>query len=141
MDERSRTRRAEPPNGGGTDGVGAVLVPGLLGLPLGTSHPVIYDRPIGLRRLYVDPHTGGEHFLVHYPVGVTAARHHHSAGHAIVVLDGALLVDGEVLGPGSYCHFPPMTSMHHQPADGRHCRFVIFFSGPFDVHPEPTATE
>ena len=115
----------------------AVVLGGLLDLSLDTSQPVIYDRPIGLRRIYVDPHTGGEHFLVHYPMGLRAARHHHSAAHTIVVLDGALLVEGAVLGPGSYCHFPPMTSMHHEPADGQDCRFVIIFHGPFDVHPEP----
>ena len=119
------------------NGDGAVLVPGLLSLPLGTSQPVIYDRPIGLRRLYVDPDTGGEHFVVHYPAGLKAARHHHTAAHTIVVLDGALLVEGDVLGPGSYCHFPPMTPMHHEPAAGQHCRFLIIFSGPFDVHAEP----
>jgi len=114
-----------------------VVVTDLLSVSLDTSQPVIYDRPIGLRRIYVDPRTGGENFLVHYPSGLKAVRHHHSAAHTIVVLDGALLVDGEVLGPGSYCHFPSMTSMHHQPADGQHCRFVIIFSGPFDIHPEP----
>ena len=132
---------AHPDSGSGTNDQAAVVVPDLLSLPVGTSQPAIYDRPIGLLRIYVDPHTGGEHFLGHYPVGLNAARHHHSAAHTIVVLDGALLVEGEVLAPGSYSHFPPMTSMHHQPADGQHCRFVIIFSGPFDVHPEPTMGE
>jgi quercetin dioxygenase-like cupin family protein len=113
----------------------AVIVPDLLAAVLETSQPVIYDTPIGLRQLYTDPHTGDEHYLVHYPQGMKAARHHHSAAHTIIVLDGALSADGQILGPGSYCHFPAMTVMHHEPAPGSHCRFVTIFHGPFDVFP------
>jgi quercetin dioxygenase-like cupin family protein len=112
-----------------------VIVPDLLAAVLETSQPVIYDTPIGLRQLYTDPDTGGEHYLIHYPQGMKAARHHHSAAHTIIVLDGALSADGQILGPGSYCHFPAMTVMHHEPAPGNHCRFVTIFHGPFDVFP------
>ena len=105
-------------------------------LELAASQPVIYDAPVGIRLLYADPDTGAELYLVDYPAGMKAARHHHTAAHTVVVLDGAMEVNGRVLGPGSYCHFPARTSMHHQPADGRHCRFVTIFHGPFDVFPE-----
>jgi quercetin dioxygenase-like cupin family protein len=114
----------------------AVVVADLVSLELAASQPVIYDAPIGIRLLYADPGTGAEHYLVDYPAGMKAARHHHTAAHTVVVLDGAMEVNGRVLGPGSYCHFPARTSMHHQPADGRHCRFVTIFHGPFDVVPE-----
>ncbi|MGC2192756.1 MAG: cupin domain-containing protein [Candidatus Dormiibacterota bacterium] len=105
-------------------------------MQLEESQPVIYDIPVGLRMLYLDPRTGDEHYLVHYPKGMRAARHHHTAAHTIVVLDGALEVDGQIIGPGSYCHFPPMTSMRHQPAEGHDCRFITVFHGPFNVFPE-----
>ena len=113
-----------------------LVVPDLGSLQLELSQPVIYDSPIGLRLLHLDPDSGAEHYLIRYPVGMTAERHHHTAAHTIVVLEGALEVDGQIVGPGSYCHFPPMTSMHHQPAQGTHCLFVTIFHGPFDVFPE-----
>jgi quercetin dioxygenase-like cupin family protein len=114
----------------------AILIPDLLDAELQPAQPVIYDTPIGLRQLHIDPHSGDEHYLVHYPQGMTAAWHQHSAAHTIIVLDGALSANGHLLGPGSYCHFPAGTPMHHQPADGSHCRFVTIFHGPFDVFPE-----
>jgi len=125
--------------GCGVTSTDAVMVPDLESLRLEQSQPVIYDAPVGLLLLHRDPTTGDEHYLVDYPAGMTAARHHHTAAHTIVVLDGALEVDGQVLGASSYCHFPPMTSMHHQPATGHHCRFITIFHGPFDVFPEPDA--
>ena len=62
-----------------TGPLAAVFAADLLNAELETSQPVIYDTPVGLRQLYVDPHGGEEHYLVHYPQGMTAARHHHSA--------------------------------------------------------------
>jgi quercetin dioxygenase-like cupin family protein len=67
----------------------------------------VYDRPIGLRLLYEDPRSGAEHYLVRYPAGMQAQWHRHSAGHTIAVLQGRMHVNGEVIGPGSYCHYPP----------------------------------
>jgi len=114
----------------------ALLIASLLDAELEPSHPVIYDAPIGLRELYVDPHNGGEHYLVHYPRGMKAANNYHSSAHTIVVLDGALSANGHLMGPGSYCHFPAGVVMHHEPAEGHHCRFVTIFHGPFDVFPD-----
>lgn len=112
-----------------------VIVEGLDRLKLDESQPVIYDRPIGLRLLYEDPTSGAEHYLVRYPPGLQARWHRHTAAHTIVVLDGALSVNGRRVGPGSYCHFPAGQAMHHAPADDDPCLFVIIFDGPFDVHP------
>ena len=111
----------------------AVIVDGLLGLELDESQPVIYDRPIGVRLLHQDPATGAEHYLIQYPAGLRAVQHRHTAAHTIVVLDGRLEANGQVIGPGSYCHFPAGQPMHHAPADGQPCRFVTIFDGPFDV--------
>jgi quercetin dioxygenase-like cupin family protein len=114
---------------------GFVAHPALASMPLEESQPVIYDRPIGLRLLHRDPHSGAEHYLIRYPNGLQAQAHTHMAAHTIVVLEGQLDANGQSLGPGSYCHFPAGEVMHHAPAQGEHCLFVILFDGPFDVTP------
>jgi hypothetical protein len=93
----------------------------------------VYDKPIGMRQLFLDPASGAEHLVVRYPVGMTARRHQHGVAHTIVVIDGALEVDGKVLGPGGYVRHPANTPMHHQPFPGQGTLFVIMFDGPFDV--------
>jgi quercetin dioxygenase-like cupin family protein len=113
----------------------ATIVDGLMSLQLGRSQPVIYDREIGLRLLYRDPESGAEHYLVRYPAGLKAGAHRHTAAHTVVVLDGRLEVNGRIIGPGAYCHFPPGVTMQHAPADEHSCVFVTIFHGPFDVQP------
>ena len=51
----------------------------LAGLQLRDAQPVVYERPVGLRRLHQDPATGAEHYLIRYPAGLVAHRHRHSA--------------------------------------------------------------
>jgi len=104
-------------------------------LDLTESQAVIYDQPIGVRLLHRDPSSGAEHSLIRYPAGLRAKCHRHSAAHTIVVVEGALLADGLLLPAGSYAHFPAGTVMHHEPAPGQDCLFVILFDGPFDVVP------
>src|SRR5919197_6240430 len=113
----------------------AVIVDRLRYLELESSQPVIYDREIGLRLLYRDPRSGAEHYLIKYPAGLRARRHRHTAAHTIVVLDGRLEVNDQVIGPGAYCHFPAGDPMRHAPAGDEPCLFVIVFHGPFDVEP------
>jgi hypothetical protein len=52
-----------------------------------------------------------------------------------VVLQGHLKVNDEVVGPGSYCHFPAGEAMRHAPAKNDPCLFVIIFDGPVDMQP------
>jgi quercetin dioxygenase-like cupin family protein len=113
----------------------AVIVDGLKGVELGRSQPVIYDREIGLRLLYQDPDSGAEHYLIRYPAGLKARLHRHTAAHTVVVLEGRLEVNDQVIGPGAYCHFPPGVAMRHAPAEDDSCLFVTVFHGPFDVEP------
>jgi quercetin dioxygenase-like cupin family protein len=113
----------------------AVIMDSLNAMDLDQSQPVIYDRPIGLRLLYQDPRSGAEHYLVRYPAGAKARSHRHTAAHTIVVLEGRLVADGEVIGPGAYCHFPAGQTMHHVPTAEESCLFVTIFDGPFDVQP------
>jgi quercetin dioxygenase-like cupin family protein len=129
-----------PDESNGT-GARAVLVDRLRSLELGVSQSIVYDRPIGLRLLYEDPQTGAEHYLVHYPAGLRGKRHRHTASHTVVVLEGALLANGEILEAGSYAHFAGGALMRHEPAPGSDCLFVIIFDGPFDVETVAEGTE
>jgi quercetin dioxygenase-like cupin family protein len=112
-----------------------IIVDHLSSVELSRSQLVIYDREIGLRLLYQDPESGAEHYLIRYPAGLQARRHRHTAAHTIVVLEGRLEVNNEVIGAGAYCHFPPGETMRHAPASGETCLFVTIFHGAFDVEP------
>ena len=92
----------------------AVIADALASAELRPSQLEIYDRPIGVRLLYRDPDTEAEHYLIRYPGDLTARVHRHTAAQTIVVLDGRLTVNGAVIGPGSYCHFPAGEPMHHE---------------------------
>src|SRR5262249_61267131 len=102
---------------------------------LDRSRSFIYDREIGLRLLYEDPDSGAEHYLIRYPAGLRTRLHRHTAAHTIVVLEGRLEVNDQVVGPGAYCHFPAGEAMRHAPAEGDSCLFVIIFSRPGDPRP------
>ena len=95
----------------------------------------IYDREIGVRLLHQDSVSGAEHYLIRYPAGLKTRAHRHTASQTIVVLEGRLAVNGEVIGPGAYCHFPPGETMLHAPADDEPCVFVSIFDGPVDAEP------
>lgn len=113
----------------------AIVVDRLEALELRQSQLPVYDREIGIRLLYEDPDSGAEHYLIRYPAGLRAHRHRHSAAHTIVVLEGRLAANDEVVGPGAYAHFPAGEPMFHAPAGDEGCLFVIIFHGPFDVEP------
>jgi quercetin dioxygenase-like cupin family protein len=113
----------------------ATIVDGLRSLELqepAAAAAAVYDRPIGLRLLFEDPVSGEEHYLVRYPAGVRGRLHRHTAAHTIVVLEGRLEANDQVVGPGSYVHFPGGEPMRHQ-ATEQGCLFVLMFHGPFDV--------
>jgi quercetin dioxygenase-like cupin family protein len=112
-----------------------ILQADLGSLELHESQPVIYDRPIGLRQLYQDPLSGAEHYLIRYPPDLRTRRHRHTAAHTIIVLDGVMEANGQMLHSGSYIHFEAQSIHHHAPADHQPCLFVIIFHGPFDVTP------
>jgi quercetin dioxygenase-like cupin family protein len=114
----------------------AVIIDDLVGLQLdapGPSAAAVYDRPIALRLLHQDSESGEEHYLVRYPAGLKGRLHEHSAAHTIVVLQGKLDANGQVIGPQAYAHFPARQPMRHQAAGDDPCLFVIIFHGPFDV--------
>jgi quercetin dioxygenase-like cupin family protein len=115
---------------------GQAIIVDLLGsMEMDQSRLAIYDRQIGVRLLYQDPDSGAEHDLIRYPAGLQARVHRHAVAQTIVVLEGRLSVNNEVIGAGTYCHFPPREPMFHAPADGETCLFVTIFDGPLDVEP------
>jgi len=99
----------------------AILLDDLASLELEQSQPEVYDRPIGLRLLHQDPGSGAEHYLVRYPAGLRGQPHRHSAAHTIIVLDGAMQLDEQLLHPGAYAHHAAGVLMQHGPAPGEHC--------------------
>ena len=113
----------------------ALIVDGLASVELRPSRSAIYDREIGLHTLYADPDSGAEHYLVRYPAGLKTRLHQHTAAHTIVVIEGSLEVNAQVIGPGSYCHVPGGEAMRHAPSGDGSCLFVIIFDGAFDAQP------
>ena len=111
----------------------ATIVDNLSSVRMERSRPPVYDREVELRLLYEDPLSGAEHYVVRYPAGLKALPHRHSSAHTIVVLEGRMSVNTEVVGPGAYGHFPAGEVMFHAPADDAGCVFVIIFHGPYDV--------
>jgi quercetin dioxygenase-like cupin family protein len=101
--------------------------------PPDTAAAAIYDQPIALRLLNAEATSGEEHYLVRYPAGVRGELHRHTAAHTIVVLDGQMECNGQVIGPGAYAHFPGGQPMRHQATAVGPCLFVLLFHGPFDV--------
>ena len=99
----------------------------------GEAAAALYDRPIALTLLYEDPVSGEEHYLVRYPAGTKGLTHTHTSAHTFIVLEGRLDANGQVIGPGSYAHFPAGEPMLHQATESGPCLFVAIFHGPFDV--------
>jgi quercetin dioxygenase-like cupin family protein len=110
-----------------------IVVDDLASLEVEERQMAVYDRPIGLRLIHEDPDSGEEHYLVRYPAGVQGQWHRHTAAHTIVVLEGKLEVNGAVIGPGAYCHFPAGMAMRHLAAGGEPCLLLNLFHGPSDV--------
>ena len=114
----------------------ATIIDRLSSLELGepaAAAAAIYDQAIGIRLLYEDQDAGEEHYLVRYPAGLRGRFHRHTAAHTVVVLEGRLDANGQVIGPGAYVHFPGGVAMRHQAAGDGACLFVTLFHGPFDV--------
>jgi quercetin dioxygenase-like cupin family protein len=71
---------------------------------------------------------------VRYPAGLRARPHRHTVAHTIVILEGRMEVNDElIVGPGAYCHFPPGETMRHAPAEGDSCLFVTLFHGAYSA--------
>jgi quercetin dioxygenase-like cupin family protein len=113
----------------------AIIVDALGSADTHPSQLAIYDREIGVRLLYQDPASGAEHYLIRYPACLKVRVHRHTAAQTIVVLEGRLAVNDEVIGPGGYCHFPPGQPMLHAPVGDEPCLFVSIFDAPLDVEP------
>jgi quercetin dioxygenase-like cupin family protein len=112
---------------------GPLIVRDLAALELPQRKLDPYDRPIGLLLVHEDAESGVEIYVVEYPAGMLATWHRHPSAHTMLVLEGELEVNGQIIGPGALCRYPADTPMHHAPAGDGPCRFVIVFEGSSDV--------
>jgi hypothetical protein len=106
MSERDGGRRHQPRRELSMKNSDAIVIDHLRSVELEPARSVAHDAELGVRLLYQDPRSGAEHYLVRYPAGLGARLHRHTAAPTIVVLEGRLAVNDEVIGPGAYCHFP-----------------------------------
>jgi quercetin dioxygenase-like cupin family protein len=96
----------------------AIIVDRLNAAERESTHSVVHDAGFGVRLLYQDPHSGAEHYLVRYPARLGARVHRHTAAHTIIVLEGRLAANDEVIGPGRLLPLPAGEPMLHAPAEG-----------------------
>ena len=111
----------------------AVIFDHLESVELRATKLEIYDREILVHTLFEDSKSGAEHYLIRYPEGLKTSLHTHSRSHTFVVLEGRLEVNGQIIGPNAYAHFPAGEPMVHTSADGGSCLFVVVFDGPVDM--------
>ena len=74
--------------------------------------------------------------LVRIEPGARYPAHRHASTEELYVLDGALLVEGELLGPGDFCGGPAGTS-HTQTRSDRGCTFLLTASTRDEILPGP----
>jgi hypothetical protein len=60
-------------------------------------------------------------------------RHGGWRGRRIRECAARLEANGQVAGPGAYCHFRAGEAMHHAAVDQEPCLLVIVIDGPSDV--------
>jgi quercetin dioxygenase-like cupin family protein len=70
-------------------------------------------RPLYRKELFADPETGVIVRLVRYPAGVINPSHTHPCGHGMYVLEGRLVTQRGVYGPGNFVWFPEGEVMEH----------------------------
>jgi quercetin dioxygenase-like cupin family protein len=112
---------------------GPLILRDLGRIPLSERTMDAYDRPIGLTLLHEDAESHVELYVVEYVPGTVARWHRHSVAHTIMVLEGRLRVNDDVIGPGDLCRYPAGAAMRHEPAAGTGCRFLMIFEGVSDV--------
>ena len=106
---------------------GTIIMEVLKDLPLEEAAPAWYPKPIQRKILYHDPDTGARHILVRYPADLNAPAHHHNCAHTIIVLENDMIVNGRIVTPGTYCHFPAGETMLHTSTRDSDCLFLIMF--------------
>jgi len=108
---------------------GTFVMGSLQNLPIEEAHPPWYPKPIQRKVLFHNPDTGVRHILVRYPADLNAPVHSHNCAHTIVVLENDMNINGQIVGPGTYCHFPAGQTMLHTSTEDNDCLFLIMFDG------------
>jgi quercetin dioxygenase-like cupin family protein len=84
-----------------------------------------------------DPRRGPAHFLLKFPAGFVAAKHHHSADHYATVLSGNLIVTVEegvkLLPPGSFFGMAGQTKHATRCDPATECVLLVDARGKWDT--------
>jgi quercetin dioxygenase-like cupin family protein len=70
-------------------------------------------RALLRKELFTDPETGVMIRLVRYPAGVINPLHTYPCGHGMYVLEGDLVTNQGIFGPGTFVWFPEGAVMEH----------------------------
>jgi quercetin dioxygenase-like cupin family protein len=119
---------------------GSPIIFNVEGVEFETATPEWYPKPIERKILFKDPASGALHVVIRYPAGLNAPAHRHNCAHTMFVLDGAILINHERYGPGTYAHFPAGESMIHTTPEDSTCTILLIFerSPEFIVEGGPT---
>lgn len=90
------------------------------------------------KRLFLDEVAGRLTSLARMNPGASYPAHRHAGTEELYLLDGTLMVDGQVLGVGDFC-CAPAGSSHLQARSDRGCTFILTASTRDELIPEPVA--
>lgn len=91
-------------------------------------------RTLYRKNLITDPDTGMEVRLVRYPAGVINKLHTHPCAHGMYVLDGTLVTNAGVYGPGHFVWFPEGMAMEHGASAESDVTVLFITNKKFEIH-------
>jgi quercetin dioxygenase-like cupin family protein len=83
---------------------------------------------VSVRRLRIDPETGGSSSLVRFEPGVKFPAHDHPAGEEVFVVEGEVTIGPHHLQSGDYLYTPP--NGKHAASSERGCVFLVTLPKP-----------
>lgn len=87
----------------------------------------------GKKQMLLDEETGMEINYMHYPAGFTTIKHRHPAGHGLFVLEGQLLTDGKLYGPGTFVWYPEGIETDHGATEYEDLKCLLISNKAFSI--------
>lgn len=94
----------------------------------------VMDLPAGVKSKVLNTNEAEQRVdqIHRYPPGYEEPEHFHETAHAVLILEGRLLIDGHELGPGDYVYGQKMPHGPSKAPDG--CTIFASFVGGSIVH-------